>query len=192
MAEQKSGFQIHSSEEEEEIERQHMPTNDEKQTTLRVSEEEIEPVQQQHTPTNDEKRRTPRVSSAQGRLQTLTEEGHRSYTNTNLARSRLGTLEQESRQRSQSEPLSLEASKVAKELQRLSDALNFYYKALKRDKVRGRRRHTVGDADADVGTAAGGGGNNRRTFHFDYDNYYDDVDGGGGGGEEGSSNATSL
>ena len=43
------------------------------------------------------------------------------------------SAQEERRQRSHSEPLSLEATKVAKELKRLSDALNFYYKAIKKD-----------------------------------------------------------
>merc|ERR1712002_1163192 len=96
-------------------------------------------------------RKTPRVSSAHGRLQTLGEEGTKSLSNFDdksldipVESVRVGR-----RTRSHSAPLTIEQTKVANELKRLSDALNFYYTAVKKEKKDRFRRHTFGSGRND-------------------------------------------
>jgi len=66
------------------------------------------------------------------------------------------------RRRSRSAPLSVEATKVASELKRLSDSLHRTY-SNKRQCKKDHRRHTFG-VSRDRETK-------RQTFHFDYDKY---------------------
>lgn len=114
-------------------------------------------------------RRAPRVSSAHGRLQTL---GLRPRAAQSIDAMNIPfeAMEFETRKRSHSAPLTIEATKVANELKRLSDALNFYYTAVKKNHVDGQqlRRHTFSERRRADTVGA------RQTFHFDYDNYFVD------------------
>lgn len=109
----------------------------------------------------------PYVQSASGRLQDYTsrKKGDKSKSVADLSTpNALRISSFETRRRSRSVPLSLEATQVASELKRLSDTFNRRYSTRRVGSAGNprNRRHTFATSK-DV--------ENRRSFHFDYENY---------------------
>eukprot|EP00111_Clytia_hemisphaerica_P000173 TCONS_00000426-protein len=98
--------------------------------------------------------------SAAGRLQ---DEKYKSTNDMVKSSSELSVNDIMPRRRSRSAPLTLEASIVATELTRLSDALATKYTLQKVSVLNRIRRHTLASPSERE--------HDRRSFHFDYHNY---------------------
>ena len=98
--------------------------------------------------------------SAAGRLQ---DEKYKSTNDMTRSSSELSVSDIMPRRRSRSAPLTLEASIVATELTRLSDALTTKYTLQKVSVLNRIRRHTLASPNERE--------HDRRSFHFDYHNY---------------------
>lgn len=121
---------------------------------------------EENTPTHnmDGHRPLKHVQSAAGRLQCSQNGSDKNKSTSSLVQqaavSDLKVSSVEFRRRSRSAPLTLEATKIAQELTRLSDLLNVQY-TVKNRAISRVRRHTFGTSNE----------HERRSFHFDYSNY---------------------